>query len=177
MRSNLIVAAVLVMASPAFAGDFLPLDEGTRWTYEHSQKTRVAGMSVTTNAGTLTLTAKGRETIGAASAVVLEIEGDAGHPLSARLHVDAAASGIVLLGVSSSDDLFLLPADFEKRAARCEIRTQDGKALCIDSRVEETSVELETPAGRFTCRQVTATVSVAGTHVRRTAYYAKGVGL
>lgn len=155
---------------------YLPLAEGATWTYEIRKVAKVAGFVSAKKEGTATCACLKVEKVGDVDAWILAWDGEGDDAPSGQIWVHSGATGIVV-AKSDADELWVLPADFDKTECQVEIAGEGG-AITVSSKVEKTEEEIEVPAGTFQCRKVTSRVNVGGgVKTERIVWYAKGVGI
>lgn len=155
---------------------YLPLAEGASWTYEIRKVASVAGFVSATKTGTASCSCVKLERVGAVDAWILAWDGEGEEAPSGRIWVQSGATGIVVAR-STANELWVLPADFNKTECEVEIAGEGG-AIAVHSEVEETEEEIEVPAGTFKCRKVTSRVNVGGgVKTEQVVWYAKGIGI
>ncbi|MEK7867031.1 MAG: hypothetical protein AAB434_10140, partial [Planctomycetota bacterium] len=178
MRPVLTSFALLLLAAvPSRAEEsYLPLAEGATWTYEIRKVAKVAGFVSAKKEGTATCSCVKLEKVGDVDAWILAWDGEGEDPPSGRIWVQGGVTGVVV-AKSDADELWVLPADFDKTECEVEIAGEGG-GITVSSKIEKAEEEIEVPAGTFKCRKVTSRVNVGGgVKTERIVWYAKGVGI
>ncbi len=178
MRSIAASFALLFLAASVAPAEeaWLPLGEGATWTYEIRKVASVAGFVSAKKTGQATCSCVKAEKVGDVDAWVLAWDGDGDEAPSGRIWVHCGAATVVV-AKSDANDLWVLPADFDKR--ECEVTVASGgSAIKVSSHVSESEEEIEVPAGTYKCRKVTSSVDVGGgVKAERVVWYAPGVGI